>query len=740
MAAEASGGEQGRAERGGWVGLVSLLAGVAVLIVYMMIRRGLDATTAARVFAALYFLAYAPGYVIQRFVFRIGAATPFESLVAALLLGVLVTPAIWYALCCAGLSSVFGPVMLAAGLALPVVWLGRLRGTSLTVPARQLVGRGETPVLWIAVGLAMLWGYAPDPVELQGGTVYMGTGHDHGGHTALIGELSRGTPPQCVPFCTGARQMGYHQMGNVWCDMMRRATGTDVLSAYFGFAVVLRYVFVLLACYLALVGRFGRLAATLGAACLLGAAGHPTSHSALNNGVMVYLPPSFPNGFGLLGAFLTVYYVAIAARREDPRAPLLLASILSALLLWYKANFALVLAPAVAVVALILLARRRDCRWLLLCWVVQAGLLGLRQYELSSADFTGTLLIRPLAFLDYLWGEFSGTRWDDVSARLSLPTRILAAVCHGVDALPAVLRWPAIFVLCTVKLFHVGLAILAYAVLRCGFARRGRRAHPVDLVIVFTLLCCGLGFLLFPVQEGLVWNVCFSLFALIHALLIALLGPALADAMRRLWRARRPVRRVAVTVAAAALLANAWALKARSLDHQHALVNGIDRDLYACFRYVGESTPRDAWILQPRLCETAILCGMVTQRRVVFEAGDIWQHFYDTGPIVADLTAFYAGTDDGAARRILREYGADYVVAHDDAPASGAYSSALTEVFRSGKAAVYRVDPAATDPPVRVADQPSGRRPVIGLTPDALTGCANTPATSAGHYAGSTVR
>lgn len=679
--------------RGGLVGLCSLIALPLLLIAYQALHHGLDVLVGARAVAALYFLGFAPGYLVQRYVFRVRAATPFETMLSSLLLGMLVAPALWYTLCLLGLAAVFAPLMIGLGLGLLVARVWRRSAGGALLSPRALVRPSEAPLLWVALALALLWSYRTMPVERYDGQVFIAAGHDHALHTALVAEMARGVPPQTVPFMAGAKTFGYHHMPDVWCDMMRRAAGTDPVGAYFGIALVFRYLFVSFGCYLALVGRFGRVAAIAGAACVLGAVGHPTSYSMLTNGLMVHLPNSLPNSFGVIGAFLTVYYIS-APSPQGPRGPLLLASFVSVLLFWFKVNFALVVAPAVAVVALVVLGRRREYRWLLLCWAIQGLLVGVRCLELSDADFGYRLVMRPLAFVGHQWEQLSQCRWDDTSTYLSAPTQVLAAVWGTVDGLPAFLRWPAIFLLFLVKQFHVGMAILAYAVLGCGFARRRLGANRVDLMVSLVLLFAAVAFIVFPIHDvaGLEWAVAISLFALVHALMFALLGPVLCDVIRRLKHSRKLAATGGVALLVMVFAGNAYGLALRSLYHQHTRASGISEDLYACYGYVEASTPQNAMVLQPRLCKGNHIAGMLMQRRVVIEDGACWRNFYNAEQILADAGQLYAGTKPSSASRILNRYSVDYVVAEPrlDFPATP-YDSLLTEVFRSGDAAVYRV-------------------------------------------------
>ena len=693
-----------------WLGSLSLISCPVLLVAYMAARHGLAPATGVRAVAALYFLGVVPGYLVQRHLFRVRAATPFETMLSSLLLGMLATPLLWYLVCWLGPSAILGPLVVALGLAGPAVWLWHRRAGRAPSRPRPLVLLGEAHVLWLALLLTVLWSYRTTPVETHGGQVFLGrNAHDHAIHAAMVAELSRGVPPQAVPSIAGARKFGYHDMPDVWCDLMGRAAGAHPLDAYFGIALTFRYVFVLLGCYLALVNRFGRPAATLGTACLLGVAGHPSSHAALANGLMHFIPGCYPNGFGVMATFLVVYYVSITGR-QSPGGPLLAASIVSAVLLWYKANFALVVGPAVAVVGLAILGRRRDYRWLAACLILPGLLAAIRYWQLSTADVRATLMMAPGAFLQHQWEQLLHCRWDDLSVYLSTPSAVFGAVCRTVHALPAVLRWPATFVLCMVKQFHLDMAILAYAVLCCGLARRRLGAGSVDLLIVLILILCAIGFVILPVQKGLVWNVSIHLFALVHALLFALLGPVVCDVVRRLRQRRKAVVAVGATVLLVALSGNALSLARRSVYYQPVLSSGISEGLYACYRHIEASTPPDAVILQPRLCKGNQIAGMVTQRRIVLEDGDTWRLFYDVDSILSDLRAFYAQPDGVSSRAILDRYGVDYVVAEPPL-CEAATDELLTAAYRNGNAVVYRVhDHLKTPLIMRAARRPGSQQ------------------------------
>jgi len=696
------------------IGPASLIFCPLLLIGYLSFRYGFDAGAGLRAMAAIYALCVIPGYVVQRFVFRIQAATPFEGLLSSLLLGTLLSPLLWFTLCWIGLSSVFYPAMFALALAVPFAcgwhrqWADRLL---------RLVSPAETPILWLALALAVLWSCQLDLVSIRDGQVTLLPHNDHMCQTSLIAELARGVPPATVPFIAIADKWAYHHLPDVWCDMIRRVAGTDARDAYFFLALPLRYVFVCFACYLALVRRFGRASAVVGAGCVLAFVGYHGSPFVLTNWLLTYLYWNFPCSFGLIGVFLILYYVS-TIRPDRPRGPLLLISILSVLLFWHKANFALATAPAVSILCAVILLRRRDVRWLLVCGTAQALLVAIRYLDVSTADLPAPLVFEPLRFVQYMW--WKGTLWlkalDEAGAGwLSLPVQALLTIRRNVDALPALLKWPAIFMLCVAYLFHLGIAVGVYARLRCGFGRLRSHASAVDALMLLILAFCVAGFVVFPIQKGLVWNVSMHNFALVCALLFVLMGPALCDVVVRLrGKGRRSVA-VGTALLVAAFVGNAYALGRKALGPTADVQDVISEGQYACYRYIEAATSQDAMVLQPRFEQGLFTAGLLTQRRVVLEWGaPVWEDRVDLQPILSDLRGFYRGIAAHKDREILERYDVDVVVAKWSLPQREGYAPFLTEVFRHGDMAVFCVDADVIAGGIPAADrswrlQPSGR-------------------------------
>ncbi len=665
---------------GAWVA-IGCLGG---LIAYLALRHGLSVSVGLRALVGLYVLGIVPGHVIQRHVFGLRAGTPFEALLSSLLLGTVLTPFLWFTLCWLGLSVVFYPLMFALGLGVPLAcgWHHQA-----AIRIRQLVTASDAPLLVLVLGLVVLWSWRLSPLVTMGdGQVTIQPHVDHLLHTTLIAELSRGVPAGAIPFIAGPNKWAYHHMPDVWCDMIRRVAGTDARTAYFFLALPLCYALVSFACYLGLVRRFGRAAAVAGVACMLGVVGYPDSWILLTNWLLEYLGESYPTAFGLVFSFLILYYASLTTW-ERPRRPLLLISLLSVALLWYKANLALAVAPAVAVLCAAILIRARDYRWLVLCLGGQASLAGLRLVQLSSAEFGPTLVMAPVAFLSH--------QWDIMRVPFEAPSLVLASVREGVEGLPAALKWPVVFVMVMIHDFHFGLLVLAYAVVRCGLGRWRQRTNAVDLLILLILVCCAAGFVLLPIQRGLVWNVSIHVYGLVYALLFALMGPVLCDVVRRLITCRPSIATAGACVLVLAVAANTYSLWRKALANTPHHCDVISSDLYACYRYVEASTPTDAVILQPRFVEGWPVAGAITQRRIVLEFEKEWQrHYFDTGPIVADLKTFYAGTDPMTARAILARYSVDYVIADCSGLARGEYTRFLTEVYRRNAVAVFRVERA----------------------------------------------
>ena len=676
-------GEDVPGPRTSWFGPMSLIACPVLLIAYLVFYHGLHPLVGAKAAGALYFLCFVPGYVLQRGLFRLKGLSPFETMVSSLLLGLLLTPLVWTVLCCLGLSAIFFPLVIVLGLAVPVFrrWHHRI----LRQPGglAQVVAPADAPILWLALAIGMLWSYSISVVEIRDGQAYIIPYCDHTWHAAMAGEYARGVPAQAVPCIVGAKKWAYHYMPHVWCDMMRRATGADLQSAFFHIALTFRYPFVCLACYLALVRRFGRGAALTGVVftfAVVGYVGHQGG-VLLTNGLPRYLYENYPCAFGLVGVFLILYYVSVM-KSDGPRVPLLLASVLSAVLLWYKANFALAVAPAVAVLSLVVLGKQRDYRWLLLCWGVQGLATGLRCWELATSDVRVPLIAQPLGFLTW-W-------WDSLAAPEGWPAAALTAVRQAVDSLPVLVRWPAVLAVCFIHMFHISLVTLPYLLLR---RRGGTTRFPInraDLLTLLILLFICAVWLISPQHREFAWIACFPLWFLVYALLFSLTGTLVYALVRR---AMHSGKAVAVTTSAVLLFAcvvNAQELRLRAVWQTRYRSDVISADLYDCYRYINTSTPLDSVILDPR-CQERTTAGMLTERRMVLEREPNFHWQYNTAPILADVKQFYGKTDAQTARAILDRYGVDYVVADLSTGWEPPNPPLLSPVFRRGDAAVFLV-------------------------------------------------
>ncbi len=655
------------------LGVLSLVGCPILLIAYLLVHHDVDLLTAIRAFIALYFLGVAPGYLLQRYLFRIKPATAFETLLSSLVLGVLLTPFLWYGLCWAGLQGLFAPFVIGLGLVVPGVARWHRRPWLLL---KQLVYPADAPILWLAAGLVIVWSHTISIVEIQEGRVAIKAHYDHGFHAIQTAELARGVPPQALPFFSSVQRSAYHYMPHVWCDLMRRAAGTDPDTAYFHIALPLRYLLLSFACYLALVRRFARLPALAGVLCML-AFVEPARFS-FPKGWLIYLHYNYPTSFGLMVTFLILYYVAFMDRKRS-HAVLLLISILSGLLLYFKSLHALAVMPAVGIFSAIILIKRRDYRWLMVCLSVQGAIATVFYLQSQSASFKPTLVLAPFAFVQWWW------------SRLALPPSVNDSLHQMIESCPDLLRWPVIFLGCLIQRFHLGIIILTYLVLSGRFGARRPRLLSQDMLVALILLACVAGLVLFPIQEGLVWNISIHVWALVSALVFALMGPAIVDLFQRLLASRR---RAFVGIGAAAIAVgigyNAYALRRVALWETNGSSGYVSAPFYECCRFINATAPSESVILHPRYRECYFV-SLLTGRRSVLEYALNWQHFYPTAPILADLDDFYAGTDDESARTILDRYKVDYVVLDRVETPPPQDDSFLDPVFRSGEMVVYHV-------------------------------------------------
>ncbi len=663
-------------ERGlkqGWA--AALILGMLLAFVgYLRIRHGLSIGAGLRGLVALYALGFAPGYALQRWVFRLGSARRMEFVISSLILGSLITPMVWYASCWLGVERAVWVVLVILAIVVPIDYFRN----------RDRQQRGErvsffSVLIWTsAVAFAVIWSHSTSVVEHRDGQVHMLPYGDHVLHAMLVAELSRGVPPETIPFMAGAKSWAYHQMPDVWCEMVRRISGLSAVEAYFYLALPFRYLLTSLACYLGMVGRFGRGAAFASSLCLfgfVGIAGWPI----FRNDLLYYFYLSYPTSFGLMGVFLIVFY--LTQKPTPSRGCWLVTTLLAGLLLYYKANYALAVVPAGLMCAAVHFQRGREYGILFACLAVTGLIVTLRWWQVANADMNPQMLLKPGAFLSWWWTTES-----------SMQSLVGESIRSTVNALHPFIKWPAILVMCLVIRFHLGLVVIAYAVFRMGFGRRPSTAPIADRFIILTLVITCAGFVLFPIQRGFEWNVSMHMFYLVSALTLALAGPVLVDISGRVLRASKPVTILAALVLLGAVADNALALRRKALWDTRVGSDVITRDLYECYRYVNQSTPPRSLIAQPHFREGRSSAGVFSGRRIVLENGEAWVDFFDTRPALADLSALYGDAAGERLRGIVERWDIDFIVGDASAGRWQWDVPFLTCVYRNGSASVYRVE------------------------------------------------
>ncbi|MCP4590886.1 MAG: hypothetical protein GY842_09080 [bacterium] len=691
----------------GWLGLTAAAIGPLVLGAYLVLHHGVSTGVAIRALLGVVLLCFVPGYLVQRGLFRLNGLNGLEGAASAGLLGLLVTPLVWYLMCWLGIAVAFWPLLAIASVAAMLLGL-RSRSSHRATDPPWRVTLADTGILWLALGIAVVWSHSLSVVEVHDGRVHVMPYGDHAVHVAIVAELARHTPPEAVPFVSGATNKAYHYMPDVWCDLMRRVTGADAETAYFYIALTMRWVFVALGCYLSLVRRFGRGAALAGVACAFLVIGFPVprgQHALLTNELPGFLHCSYPTAFGLVGVFLVVYYSSLIDSRRS-RGPLLLAAIVSALLLWHKANFALAVVPAVTILAFLVLRQRGDWRWFILCFGVQVLLIVVRQGQLAEADFAYPLVMRPLAFL--LWW------WDSLRASPGWPTQVLQTVRAVIESLPVVLQWPLALLACMGHAFHLGLVAMVYFIVRRRHRIAQGSVHWADAVTLSILACTCIGFVFFPIAKGVPHDISAHLLTLVRALLFSGFGVMAYFAIRHLAKCRWHVTAATITLMVLGGIANADALRYSAVWKTRYRSEVLSEDVYACYRYIRASTPADAMVLQPQ-CQGWTTASMLTERRVVLERESHWRLRFDTVPILVDVRRFYHGGDATAARTILDRYGVDYVVADRSDGWAPPDDRLLRPVFRRGDTYVYEVaDPGMPRPSAAAEPAPSHEAATLG--------------------------
>ncbi len=661
----------------------ALLPAPAALAVYLVIFQSVPVLVTAKAVGIFLPLTTLVGYAIQRLALRTQVEGAFATVVSSLLLGSLATPLIWYVFCALRIGWLVVPSGVALTMGVAVLILQDRRASS--KDAIHLSG-SDAVAVWVVLGVMVLWAWGLGVFGMRDGRLHFLPYTDHVLHVLLIGELGRGIPPETVPFISGAERWAYHQMPDVWAELLRRVTGTDVTTAYFGLALSLRYVLVGLAGYLVLARRFGRPAAILGVLSLFCIVGIPGRMLGVT-WFQTYFRDSYPTAFGLVGVFLAFYYVSLADTQRY-HGGLLLASAVSVGLLWCKANFAVAVAPAVAVVVVVVLIGRRDFRWLAVCLGVMALLSGVRFWELSSADMRGTFVFAPWAFVDFLW-QTQGTWWGIgvVSAVIN------KTIVPTIDSLPAVLAWPAKLAFHLLYRFHLGLIVVPYLVYRFRRDRDQEGVPAFDALFLLVFVVGAIGFVLLPIQKGMTGNVSIHIVFLLHALLLMAIGPALIDLGRAAIHRRSKKAIVASLAAFAVLGMNVHSLFALTAEDAQA-GKPVNEGLCAASRWIANHTPKDAVILHPDYHQEHTATALLAERRVVLDFGPCWarQGMCDVKRMMTELDRFYAGTDAASTRAVLDRYDVDYVVVNHAEKGQCPNVTLLTRAFRMDDVAVYRVE------------------------------------------------
>jgi hypothetical protein len=716
-----------------WIGPASAIACPLLLAAYLILHFGLPTASAARFLLAGVVLGIAPGYLLLRHVVRLEGGSPFTRIVAAGLIGCLLMPALWYLACAAGVPWLFW--IAAAGMIPLAMRAARWRHQT-SRRLRCLVGPHEALVLWTALLLTITWSYSLSIVEeREGGVVVMPYG-DHILHGFLAAELARATPPERLPFLAGPTTWVYHNLPDVSTDLWRRATGLAPREAYYYLALTLRYLLISLAAYLAVVHRFGRaagIAAMIGLLAVVrmwpGWLPETTLGGLLDNQLMIYLHHSYPTAWGLVGVLLILYL--LSRRRRPAVGEIWLAALLSALLLFYKANFALCAAPAVALIAALTWLPERRWRPLALCLGTQAIVAGVQMLRLRTSDLSPQLDFIPTAFLHWWW-----TNDGQVRSLLGV------AGWQLINTAPAAAKWPVVLLTAWIARFTPLCLALGY----WAFASRSRKMRldsdrseeggatasatsltlpvpaerrawavagspcpetepPVasgarpqyDRLILLLLAGCAAGFVLFPVQRGLEWNFSAHLLYLVHALEMILLGVLGLDLARRLWR-RGCWSRVALALILLPLAAdNLSALRVQAIWATRTPNGRVSEDQYACLNFIRRHTPFNAVLLQPDVFDLRANACVVAERRLVLENELGWRLYYDTSRHLRDVDHFYRTADADSALDVLQRYDVDYLLAKDQTPTLPGLTPSLECVFRSGPYAVYRVCPRPTE-------------------------------------------
>ncbi len=554
-----------------------------------------------------------------------------------------------------GLS--LGAVVAAVSLASAAILLARARWRW---PARRL------PVELGLISLAFVAAAACVPrlgaVRWRGDELVVSTYLDHLFHASIVHELLRAVPPRQMPFFAGERFWSYHFYGDVSDAVVSLVGGWHPLAVHLGGGGLLIWFLMVLG--LTVTAR--RLARSL-----LGA---PVLTFLFLGGVTLedasrrYLSDNTPAVFGV--AVLTAVVLLLWPRPRPSDGRVRLAGFLAGGLYFYKANFFLVAAPAVAAVGVVWLIGREPRRMLWLALGGVAGAVGPLAWHAMSPRRAGGIGFEYGLYMRYLAGLQS----------LELSTSPWGPALYFVQWLVTEVSGPC-----------AALALLGVLArrLRPRARVRGDLAASVGLAVGAVTWAV---VMLWLVESGTgrftAWNVAGHTVVLVPIFGLSLATWGLGAVAERL----RPWRTWLLAAASLATLVSALVFDANPRG-ERALGPELSRAMVALAR-----TPTDAVVLSAQLTDGPTFLSALSGRRVVLERVNTFRSFFASIPQrERDVADIHDREDTGRVEALLDAYRVTHMLVGVDRPLRAPIDAAV--IVDGAQYRVLRRGAPASAPP-----------------------------------------
>lgn len=503
-------------------------------------------------------------------------------------------------------------------------------------------------------------------------------------NTGMCHEISRGVPLAQMPNMSGLPFFRYHFMGSFFVWMTATFSGADMIRVFHVYAPVIFNILI--------VGHVYFLCARLGGGRPFGAAGavllfllYFPSEKLLfyfrfmppSDFELTWIYKSFSAFAGLPVAAAFFHMLAIRSRAPGERAPGIAAGFFAAALFLFKANFGLALFPAFALhSAAGLVSPKRDTGKTAVELAAAAASLALIWLIFSKYSQITNIIFEfgeYAAYLRYKYFYFDA------------PVLILFNRLPD----PVVLTISAVFR----PLLDNSGVIFPFMALYFLTGRKGDgglKSFSLFFYIAVAFIFLFLRDSRHAMNLAKDLHHCSYLFSVIPGILGIRIAWERLMSSRAAAGSRAPIWKAA---AAALLVASVIGSAATTFGPKELYAYPIDRGDMAAWVYIKNNTPPDSVILLSDYENGAE--NMFGGRRSVLEL--IWPKISFPGVFerrTRDISVFFNTKDTAAARAILDEYGADYVLASAGARIHFPFEGLLEKKFESGNTIVYRRLPA----------------------------------------------